>query len=448
MATKKASILMEENKDKSMMEILSMNGESSVFRTNSLIDYSYPTGISVIDYSLGYEVNVKDENGKLIKKRQCLGIQAGSFNVISGSTQSFKTTLGIQMCANIAYANGGNVVHLDAENRLVVQRLKNLSKLPDAWFDGTHPRYALRGGAIGYDTMQNYITEIYESKMKFKKLLLQDTGVVDHHNQPIWLMPPTIVFLDSLSDVIGKEYDMQFTKEWDKQKEMRSNTDGMRNAKTLKGVLCDILPMLKEANIVFITISHETTNVSATIAPPKKQFQYGDAGIKIAGGRTVEYNTSSVMCFTGEVSADSRYEEATDGFTGNTVLYEPVKLSTNQSGNKRSGLSFHIVVDKTKNGCDNLRTLVLFLNDRGRLKGNKAGYKVLNKDGSEASERFTWKKIYQDFKVNPATYKSFLLAAKEELETLIAPALDDAGDIKPFDMNGLLAELDDLEKNK
>lgn len=441
MANKKQSILAAEMADKDMMEILSMGGTSEVFKQNDLIDFSYPTGISVIDYSLGYEVNVKDESGKLIMKRTCLGLQAGSFNVISGPTQSFKTTFGMKMCADIAYANNGNVVHLDAENRLVVQRLKNMTKLPDSWFDGEHPRYALRCGAIGYDTLQNYVTEIYESKMKFKTLLLKNTGCVDEHNKPIWLMPPTIIFLDSLSDVIGKEYDMQFSKEWEKQKEMRSNTDGMRNAKTLKGVICDILPMLKEANIIFITIAHESANVSATIVPPKKQFQYGDAGTKMAGGRAVEYNASAVMIFNAEVAAESRYEEATDGFVGNTVLYEPYKISTNQSGNRRTGLGFRIVVDKTKNGCDNLRTLVLFLNERGRLKGNKAGYKVLNKDGSEASERFTWRKIYEDFEANPATYKSFLTAAKEELDTLIAPALDVAGQIKPFSIMDELAAL-------
>ena len=287
-----------------------------------------------------------------------------------GRRSHFKTTLGMQMCANIAYANNGNVIHLDAENRLVVQRLKNLTQLPDSWFDGDHPRYALRAGAIGYDTLQSYVTAIYESKMKFKNLLLKDTGCVDEHNQPIWLMPPTVMFLDSLSDVISKEYDIQNSKEWDKQKEMRGNTDGMQNAKTLKGVISDILPMLKEANIIFITIAHENANVSMNaFATPKKQFQYGDHNIKISGGKSVEYNASSVMGFTGEIKDESRYTEQQDGFVGNTVLYEPIKLSTNQSGNKKTGLGFRIVVDKTKNGCDNLRTLVLFLNDRGRSQG-------------------------------------------------------------------------------
>ena len=445
MASKKQAVLEAEMKDKDLMQILSNDGTSSVFKKNTLIDYSYPTGISVIDYSLGYEVNVKDETGRIIMKRNCLGLQAGSFNVITGATQSFKTTLGMQMCANIAYANGGNVIHLDAENRLVVQRLKNLTQLPDHWFDGDFPRYALKAGAIGYDTLQAYVTEIYENKMRYKNVLLKDTGEVDSNNKPIFLMPPTVMFLDSLSDVISKEYDMRDSKEWAKQKEMRTNTDGMQNAKTLKGVISDILPMLKEANIIFITIAHENANVSMNaFATPKKQFQYGDHSIKISGGKSVEYNASSVMGFTGEIKDDSRYTEQQDGFTGNTVLYEPIKLSTNQSGNKKTGFGFRIVVDKMKNGCDNIRTLVLFLNDRGCLKGNKAGYKVIDEKGEEISGKFTWKNIYTDFKNDPATYKTFLLTAKRELETLISPALDVAGKINPFSIDSLINDLNNI----
>ena len=443
MAVKKASVLEKELADLDLMTILSGGGTSQVFKKNTLVDYCYPTGISVIDYALGYEVNVKDEAGNIIKKRICLGLQAGSFNVLTGATQSFKTTIGMQMCANVAYANNGNVIHIDAENRLALQRAKTLTKLPESWFEGDFPRYAIKNGAIGYDTLQNYVTEVYENKMKHKDVLLKDTGEVDDHNQPIKLMPPTVMFVDSISDVISKEYDIRDKKEWDKQKEMRSNTDGMQNAKTLKGVISDILPMMKEANIIVLVIAHENANVSMTaFAGPKKQFQYGNKDVKISGGKAVEYNASALMTFTGEIKEDSRYHISTDGFEGNTVLFEPTKVSTNESGNEKTGLGFRIVIDKRRNGADNLRTLILFLNQRGRLKGNKAGFKVIDNKGEELTERFTWKKVYDDFKENPVTYKTFMLTAKEELEKLIAKAPDVAGEIDPFNIDKILNELD------
>lgn len=443
MATKKASVLEKELEDLDLMTVLSAGGTSQVFKKNTLVDYCYPTGISVIDYALGFEVNVKDESGTIIKKRICLGLQAGSFNVITGPTQSFKTTMGIQMAANVGYANNGNIIHIDAENRLVLQRAKTLTKLPESWFDGEFPRYVIKGGAIGYDTLQAYVTEVYENKMRHIDVLLKDTGEVDDHNRPIKLMPPTVIFVDSLSDIISKEYDIRDRKEWDKQKEMRSNTDGMQNAKTLKGVISDILPMLKEANIIMLVIAHENANVAMTaFAGPKKQFQYGNKDIKISGGKAVEYNTSALMTFTGEIKEDSRYHVASDGFEGNTVLFEPTKVSTNESGNDKAGLGFRIVIDKRKNGVDNIRTLILFLNQRGRLKGNKAGYKVISKDGEELTNRFTWKNVYEDFKNDLVAYKTFMITAKEELETLVSKAPDVAGDIDPFNIDKILSGLD------
>lgn len=442
MATKTVSTLEADLKDLDIMTVLSGGGTSKVFEKNTLVDYCYPTGISVIDYYLGYIVNVRDESGQIIKQRECIGLQAGSFNVLTGATQSFKTTLGMQMASNIAYQFNGNVVHIDAENRLSLQRVKTLTKLPEDWFDADYPRYAIKNGAIGYDTLQEYITEIYENKMKYKDVLTKDTGEVDDHNRPIMLMPPTIVFLDSLSDVIAKEYDIRDKKEWDKQKEMRSNTDGMQNAKTLKGVINDILPMLKEANIIFITIAHENANVAMTaFAGPKKQFQYGNKDIKISGGRTVEYNASALMTFTGEIKDDSRYHVDTDGFEGNTVLFEPTKVSTNESGNAKTGLSARIIIDKRLNGADNLRTLVKFLEDKGRIKGDRRGYKVLNDKGEEISEKFSWKNIYDDFLNDKETYKTFMLTAKEELTKLLAKAPDVAGQIDPFNVNNILNNL-------
>lgn len=440
MAAKKPSALEAELKDADLMTIMSGNGESSVFEKNTLVDYCYSTGISVIDYALGYKVNVRDESGKIIKQRICRGVQAGSLNVLTGPTQSFKTTLGIQMCANIAYAADGNIIHIDAENRLSLQRAKTLTKLEESWFTGKYPRYSIKNGAIGYDTLQNYITEVYERKMNAKTVLLKDTGEVDDQNQPIWLMPPTVVFLDSISDVIAKEYDMRDRKEWDKQKEMRSNTDGMQNAKTLKGVISDILPMMKEANIIVITIAHENANVAMTaFAGPKKQFQYGNKDVKVSGGRSLEYNASALMTFTGEIKDDSRYHINTDGFEGNTVLFEPTKVSTNESGNAKTGLGFRIIIDKRLNGADNLRTLVKFLEDKGRIKGDRRGYKILSEKGEEISDKFSWKNIKEDLAANPEAYKVFMLTAKEELEKLLADAPDVAGEIDVFDLDKICA---------
>ena len=268
--------------------------------------------------------------------------------------------------------------------------------------------------------------------MKMSNLLLVDTGLKDSHNNPIKLMPPTCLFLDSVSDVINKEYDINNKKQVDELTELRSNTYGMTSAKTLRGVIADILPMLKEANILFLTIAHKNSNVSMNaFTPPKKQFQYGSNDEKVSGGKALEYNASMVGNFVAELSADSRYHMDTDGFEGNTVIFEPIKSSTNESGNQKTGLGYRLVIDKRAGSVDNLRSLILYLNDNGRLKGNKAGFRVLDTNGEVISEKFTWKNVYADFEKDPASYKTFMTVAKEELSKLISRAVD--GEIKPYD---------------
>lgn len=431
---KKKSPLEEDLKTADYMTILSGGGTSKAIKKNTNIDYSYPTGIPIIDYAYGYEINVFDGD-TFVKKRNILGLQAGSFNVLTGHTQSYKTTISIKIASNIAYANNGNIIHYDAECRAVEQRVKTLSKLPLDWFRGDAPRYELKSGAVGFDTLQNDIFEIYENKLKYKDILLKDTGEVDADNKPIMLMPPTVIFIDSLQNVIEKEYDLD-DKDIDKAAELRSKTQGARSAYTIRGFIVDILPMLKDANIIVLCISHITTNMSLKpFSPISKQFQYGKSDEHISGGKAVEYNASTVSKITGETSKDSQYHIDTDGFEGNTVLFEPTKASTNESGNKDTGLGFHIIIDKRKDGVDNMRTLVSFLNDRGRLKGNKAGYRVIDNTGNPITERFSWKTIYDDFAKDKEMYNTFLHIAKEELNKLISKAPEDvAGTIDILNM--------------
>lgn len=432
---KKKGLLESELENADYMTILAGGGKSTALKKNDNIDYSYPTGIPIIDYAYGYEINVFDGD-TFIKKRTILGLQAGSFNVITGHTQSFKTTISLKILANIAYVNNGNIVHYDAEQRAVIQRVKTLTKLPLDWFRGEYPRYSFRSGSIGFDTLQNDIFELYENKVKHRDILLKDTGEVDENNEPIMLMPPTVILIDSLQNVIEKEYDISNSKDADKMAELRSKTQGARSAYTIRGFITDILPMLKEANIIVLCIAHKTANMSLNpFGGVKKQFQYGNNDERISGGSAVEFNASAVINLSGRVGNDTRFHVESDGFEGNTVLFEPTKSSTNESGNEKSGLGFNIIIDKRKEGVDNLRTLTVFLNDKGRLKGNKAGYRVIDKSGEPITERFGWKTMYEDFKNNPDSLNTFMRTAKEELNALISKAPEDiAGTIDVIDM--------------
>lgn len=442
MAKKKQSVLEQDlSSDANIMDIMSMGNNSRVFSRNSLVDYSYKTGIWVMDYAYGYEVNVYNEAEEFLKKRYVLGIQSGSFNVITGRTQAYKTTTLVKMISNIAYINNGNIVHYDAENRQTLQRVQTLSKLPLHWFEGDRPLYSLRQGAIGFDSLQEDIATIYKQKMKNRHLLEKDTGEVDSRNRPIKLMPPTIVMVDSLQNVIEKEYDIDDTKSVDGIDDLRSKTQGARNAYTIRGFLTDILPMLKDANILLFVIAHKTANMSLNpFGGVKKQFQYGKNDERMSGGAALEYNASTVSDFTGYVAKDDRFFMETDGFDGNKILFEPTKASTNESGNKDTGRGFDLVIDKRNEGVDNIRSSVLFLNACGRLKGNKASYTLLDAEGNPVGKSFKWKTVLEDLRSNEETMRLFMQITHEEMKKLIAPAPQDThGTINVIDLEAFAA---------
>jgi hypothetical protein len=85
--------------------------------------------------------------------------------------------------------------------------------------------------------------------------------------------------------------------------------------------------------------------------------------------------------------------------------------------------------------------MILYLYSKGKLKGNKAGYRIINSNGEPISEKFTWKTVYDDFKKDPVTYKTFMLLAKEELEKLISRARSDEPTMNVFDIDTIISGL-------
>ena len=65
-------------------------------------------------------------------------------------------------------------------------------------------------------------------------------------------------------------------------------------------------------------------------------------------------------------------------------------------------------------------------------------------NGEVISKNFSWKNIYNDFLQDKETYRTFMVAAKEELEKFISRADDTAGTINPFDINATIINLDNI----
>ncbi len=422
MATKKDDTVVDaivKEMDKSitynpLLSILTENDKKHLFSTNVTTAF-HKTGFPVFDYYFGSLINVHDEHGNIIRQEPRVGQAAGTFNLMIGNTGSGKTTLAIQIAGNIIrqfkYAN---VIHFDCENRTDISRCENITKLPAHFFcsDGAATggeRYMLRTGAVGLDVIQEMIVKTYVAKMRLKKEMMVPSGFKNEFGKDVMIFQPTIVILDSITTVLNETFSPDSNKEASDAEKMRGNTEGARDAKTLKGFFKDIIPLCKEANIIIYGINHINTNMSMNaFIPVAKQQNFLKQDESIPGGKTMLYYPYNIAKLTAKPSDD--FTEETDGFAGHIVMIEPIKSSSNQSGNNSKGVSFEMVFS-FRDGFDSLRTMIWYGKEYGKIEGNKSRMRFKDDD----SFTFSWKTIYKEKDEKPIW---------EDLKKLVFPHLD------------------------
>lgn len=436
MATKKADVLdkVMDEFDKSqnvnpLLNALRENDKKNLFTTNVTTAF-IKTGFPLFDYYFGSVINIHDELGNIIKQEPRVGQAAGTFNLIIGNTGSGKSTLAIQIAGNIIrqykYAN---VIHYDCENRTDISRCENITKLPSYFFDGSHggERYMLKTGAVGLDIIQEMIVKTYVSKMKLKKEMMVSSGFKNEFGKDVMIFEPTVIIIDSITTVLNETFSPDNSKEASDAEKMRGNTEGARDAKTLKGFFKDILPLCKEANIIIYGINHINSNMSMNaFVPVAKQQNFLKQDESIPGGKTMLYYPYNIIKLTAKPSDD--FTEESDGFSGHIVMVEPIKSSSNQSGNNSKGISFEMVFS-FKDGFDPLRTMILYGKEYGMIEGNKNRMKFREDD----SFTFSLKGIYKEKDEKPIweDLKKFVFPHLETHLPFIEP--DNKFDSRMFD---------------
>lgn len=375
-----------------LLAALQENDKKNLFKTNVTTAF-IKTGFHLFDYYFGAVINVHDELGRIIRQEPRVGQAAGTFNLIVGNTGTGKTTIGAQIAANIIrqfpYAN---VIHFDCENRFDVSRAETITRLPAYYFDGSQgpERYMIKSGCVGLDTIQEMVVKTYVTKMKLKKEMMVDSGFKDEFGRPVMIFQPTVMLIDSMTTVLNETFNPDNAKESSDAEKMRGNTEGARDAKTLKGFFKDILPLCKEANIIIYGINHLNTNMSMNaFIPVAKQQNYLSQDEVIPGGKTMIYYPFNIVKLVAKPS--DNFTEESDGFAGHIVMVEPIKSSSNQSGNKRQGVSFDLVFS-FKQGFDSLRSMIMYGKTYGFIEGNKTRMKF--KDNNDYT--FSFKNIYKE----------------------------------------------------
>ena len=321
------------------------------------------------------------------------------------------TTLGAQISGNIIRQHPyANVIHYDCENRTDISRCETITKLPSYYFNGSMgpERYMLRNGRVSLEVIQEMIVKLYATKMRMADQLMMVTTDTDEFMNPIRVLQPTIIIIDSITSVINETFSPDSSKDVQDLSKMRSNMEGARDAKTLKGFFKVVLPLCKEANITIYGINHINKNVNTnSFLPVQKQQNFLKQDEAIPGGATMLYYPYNIIKLVSKPS--DNFTDDTDGFTGHMVMFEPIKSSSNQSGNNSKGISFEMVFSQ-KNGFDSLRSLILYGRDHGLIEGNKPKMRFKGDD----SFTFNWKHLNEEVKKYPIW---------EQVNALIVPTL-------------------------
>ena len=233
---------------------------------------SYKTGFPVLDYYLGYLINVYDENDQLIENYPSVGIPGGCFVTGIGKPSTSKTTTFCQIAANIVrdFPNG-SVIHFDLEQAQNYSRIQTLTRFKMTEMMGG--KYILRQEQSSISDIKKTIIRVYREKMANPDAYKYSTGKKNEFGKEIVLFEPTVIIIDSIA-TLATDINENDKKEAVKMEDVSSQTDRMRLTGEISRFFTELLPVLRAANIIVLTINQIKTNPGMGIMPSPAAILY------------------------------------------------------------------------------------------------------------------------------------------------------------------------------
>lgn len=255
-----------------LVEALRNNsGKNKYFDCNASV-ISYKTGFPVLDYYLGYKVNVFDDNNNLKDTYSSIGITAGSYVEFIGKPSTSKTTTAVQIAANIVRDfDNGVVIHFDLEQAMNYSRIQALTKFNMT--DMSNGKYILRQEKTTLEDMKKTIMDIYKEKTSNPDMYKYKTGKLNEFGEEIELYIPTVIILDSIA-TITMSLNENDKKDLAKLEEIGSQTDRMRLTGEIGRFFNEIMPYIRTANITLIAINQIKTNPNMGIVKSPSEILY------------------------------------------------------------------------------------------------------------------------------------------------------------------------------
>ena len=373
-----------------LLDALRANDKSSyLFETNSTF-VAYKTGFPAMDYTMGFVVNVFDDNNNIAETYNAIGITTGSIVTIIGKTHVGKTTIAIQIAANIVRQfEAGTIMHYDLEGGTNMTRISVLTKFTA---QELQDKYVLRQSGASIDEIKMTIAKIYTEKISNPDKYMYDTGKKDEFGKPIRAYVPTCMIVDSVPSLA--KFINENTKDGQAAlEEISTQTDKMRITAEIGRFLTESMQMMKAANIILFLINHikEKPSMGVPVAPEIRGMKQNET---MPAGKALQYYSNTMIRLTAVGS--EKYTKEEHGFDGFGVQALFIKNRSNADG-----VIAPLVFDKGR-GYDSLLSSVMLAKDIGVLSGNRNGYYFIE----AKDQKFKFASAREEFAMNREMYKT------------------------------------------
>lgn len=355
----------------------------------------YPSGYMYLDYGTGSYLTVCDDDEVPLYQYHNVGITCGSVNTIIAKSQGGKTTLATSIAAAIIEPYITKVLYqsimrdvatskkvkkipeltgwpmiqiLDTEKTLPVDYVKKVTRYTN--------KLTNRHISINQITTDKDLMLALDKHVKFKVDNMEriPMPMLDIFGNPIMEYPPTVLIVDSMSQLLLEDCDdpsaIAKAKKGgilDIYAAATQNTAGARRAKIITALYSQLVNYAKRYNIIIFSICHINKMLPQN-GIPVKQYRGLRASETIGGGEKAIFLAATILrldVIKNVSSEGSTSVNLGEGITGHIAIASWIKSKSNSKMNKCQ------IVYTNEAGYDQMLSNLWFAKEAGDIP--KAG---------------------------------------------------------------------------
>lgn len=383
-----------------MFEELRKNDKKGLFDKECIDLFGYSTKFAPFDYFNGYKVMVQTSDKVERAWWANVGLFSGTFITVAGNTSTAKTSFCVQAAANIVrdIPNAG-MIFFDIEGSANISRIQTLTGFTteEEWDE----KVSVFQKKVYIEDVFTMIKKMANYRIEHRNELLYETGRLNEFGEPIKMIAPLVVIIDSIPMFVTKEAD----EEGGDGSEMMGLTYSARVARMLNQFYTRLRPVISEANIIVMAVNHIKPKIETGFKKTQAQIMYMDQDKYMSGGKAPMYLAHNVF----EFICNGKYKEDVDGFDGFLIRCESRK-----SRSSKGGKYCYLVFDQ-ETGFDIWKTLLKFIESKELISGrNPYKYFVGHEDFKFDSRKIAELCCNEEFR------QKILEVVKEPLENLLS----------------------------